>query len=288
MNRWKQMWTMVWLLIALTAITRADIGDEHLVMGNPSDATADPQNRTNYLMRKVEYVLSYNKHTACPNWVSWHLNEGWIGSADRANDFRPDTSLPNGWLQVKPSDYNNSGFDRGHMCNSKDRTKDATSNSDTFLMTNMVPQSPRNNEQTWEALESYCRVLAVSNELYITCGPAGQGGEGQIGKSKTSAKLVKKKVLEADRNDGTSGTVTVPASTWKVIMVLPGGQVSPTEVTSSTTTIAVIIPNTQEISTDWKQYVASVDDVEHLTGYHFFSNVDPTVAKKIKTEVYHQ
>ena len=266
-------------LVAFATITYGAIGDEHLVMGNPSNATANPQNMNNYLMRKTEYVLSYNKSTACPNWVSWHLNMSWIGTADRENDFRPDESLPNGWSRVNPTDYNNAGFDRGHMCNSKDRTKDATSNSHTFYMSNMVPQSPANNEVTWKALEDYCRVLATNHEVYIVCGPHGKGGEGYLKKQK---KIVNRTQLEADRSDGTAGTINVPAETWKVIIALPPGKTSPHNVTTSTTTIAVIMPNNQSLSSNWKQYITSVDDVEHLTGYHFFTAVEPHTAAEIK------
>ena len=267
----------VWLLVSLTPTTRGtETGDEHLVMGNPSSATTDINNTTNYLMRKIEYVLSYNKDTACPNWVSWHLNASWLGSTDRLNNFRPDSDLPNGWLRVKPNDYSGTGFDQGHMCNSKDRSKDKPSNSATFLMTNMVPQSPRNNEVTWKGLEAFCQTLAKDHELYIVCGPAGRGGEGYIKKTK---KLVNANELEADRNDGTSETINVPAETWKVVMVLPAGKESPHDVSADTTTIAVIMPNNQTIDTDWKAYTKTVNDVETLTGYHFFTTVDPQVAK---------
>jgi endonuclease G len=67
----------------------------------------------------------------------------------------------------------------------------------------------------------------------------------------------------------------VPSQTWKVVIVIPaaaGDDVA--RVTNSTRTIAVIMPNTQGIRTvDWKTYRVSVDQVEALTGFDFFSNV---------------
>ena len=174
---------IAWLLLGVASVLAAEVGDEHLVMGIPSQATVDPKNENDYLMRKLEYVLSFNRGTACPNWVCWHLNAKWIGSTSRQDDFRPDPELPSGWLHVLPKDYSGTGFDKGHMCDSKDRSCDAKTNSATFLMTNMVPQSPKNNEHTWEGLESFCRKLAKNHELYIVCGPAGQGGEGKNGAS---------------------------------------------------------------------------------------------------------
>ena len=268
------------LFISLSVGLRAEVGDENLVMGNPSHATSDASNTTNYLMRKAEYVLSYNASTASPNWVSWHLNASWIGDSDRQDDFRSDTSLPAGWFRVAPKDYTKTGFDKGHMCNSKDRTASTNANSTTFLMTNMIPQSPRNNEQTWKNLEDFCRKLALSsnsNELYIICGPAGKGGVGGRGKRETIA---------AHRQDGIDGAITVPASTWKVVLVLPHNKCHPDDVTTNSTTIAVCVPNTQSVTPDWTAYVTTVSDIETQTGFTFFGTIDPTVASVIKNQRY--
>jgi endonuclease G len=71
--------------------------------------------------------------------VSWHLSSSWLGSAARQNDFRADTTLPSGWYQVQATDYSGSGFDRGHMCPSADRTITVTDNSATSWMTNGLP-----------------------------------------------------------------------------------------------------------------------------------------------------
>src|SRR5689334_4771505 len=70
---------------------------EHLTLGNPSGATADVAQPTNYLMLKPQYALSYHRDRGIPNWVSWHLSNDWRGSAARQDDFRPDDTLPTGW-----------------------------------------------------------------------------------------------------------------------------------------------------------------------------------------------
>ena len=76
---------------------------------------------------------------------------------------------------------------------------------------------------------------------------------------------------------------------WKVIIVLPAGTNDVARVTTSTRTIAVIMPNTQGIRTaDWKTYRVSVDQVETLTGYNFFSNVPATIQNVIESVVDNQ
>ncbi|MDQ1524573.1 MAG: trimeric autotransporter adhesin, partial [Pyrinomonadaceae bacterium] len=77
----------------------------HLTMGNPSNATEDVNQPTNYLMIKEAYALSYHRDRGIPNWTSWHLDSTWLGSAPRQNDFRNDPSLPSGWYQVQGTDY---------------------------------------------------------------------------------------------------------------------------------------------------------------------------------------
>jgi len=73
-------------------------------------------------MQKSQYTLSYNCSKGTANWVSWHLSAAWMGPTARQDDFRADNTLPTGWYRVTPTNYVNSGFDKGHMCDSEDRT----------------------------------------------------------------------------------------------------------------------------------------------------------------------
>jgi len=234
----------------------------HLTMGNPSNAVTDINQPTNYLMEESQYVLSYHRDNGTPNWVSWHLNTSWLGSTPRQDDFRPDTTLPAGWYRVLATDYSGSGYDRGHMCPSGDRTNSVATNSATFLMTNMIPQAPTNNQQTWANLESYSRTLAnAGNELYIISG--GQGISGYVA----------------------GGKVAIPTTTWKVIMVLPSGTNDVSRVTTATRLIAVSVPNNNSVVSDWKQYRVSVDTIESMTGYNFFSNVSDAIENTIEATI---
>jgi len=242
---------------------------ENLAMGNPSGAIADSYYYRNYLITKTQYAMSYNRDRGTPNWVSWHLNSTWLGTAPRQDDFRADV-LPTGWYRVTSSDYTNSGFDRGHNCPSADRTYNITDNSATFLMTNIVPQAPTNNQQTWGNLENYCRTLvSQGNECYVIMGSYGTGGTGSAGTKNTIA----------------AGKITVPNRIWKVILVLPQGTSDLSRVTSSTRVIAVNTPNSNTISTSWGSYRTSVDAIEQATGYNILSNVSSSVQSIIEAKI---
>lgn len=145
------------------------------LLGLPSSATSF--NANDYLISRPQYVLSYNRSKAIPNWASWQLNQTWLGSRPRI-PFEPDQTLPSSWEKVSPNDYTGSGFDRGHVVPAADRNKTADDSRAVFLMTNIFPQAPDNNQGPWAQLESYCRdLVAQGKELYIVAGGRRRGGE---------------------------------------------------------------------------------------------------------------
>ena len=83
----------------------ARLATENLLMGNPSGAVTSTASPTNYLMQKTCYSLSYNRDRGTPNWVSWHLDPTWLGSAQRCDCFAADATLPSGWYRVGSSSY---------------------------------------------------------------------------------------------------------------------------------------------------------------------------------------
>ena len=85
--------------------------------------------------------------------------------AERLNDFHADTRLPKN-KQVSPSLYSNTGFDKGHMVPAGDAV-DAATMSETFLMTNMTPQKPTLNRESWRMLEESVRKVAAEAKAPI-------------------------------------------------------------------------------------------------------------------------
>ncbi len=256
---------IVWVCLLLSSCTlleTAVTGQEspHLLLGKPSNATVF--NAKDYLLIRPQYVLSYNRDKGIANWASWQLNQNWLGDLPRL-PFEPDPALPQGWYQVQPNDYTNSGFDRGHLVPAADRDQTIADSKAVFLMTNVLPQSPDNNRGPWERLESYCRELVRSGkELYITTGGAGKAGSIAQGK------------------------VMVPAQIWKIVVVLERPGLPIGSITEKTPVIAVLMPNEQGIKTNsWQSYRISVDEIEQLTGYDFLSTLDPGLQAVLEAKV---
>jgi endonuclease G, mitochondrial len=244
--------------------TRAQTTSLHLTLGNPTNATSDTSQETNYLIERPQYALAYIRADGIPRWVAWRLVASDIGPAPRCNCFSADQSLPAGWNRVVTGDYTNSGYDRGHMTASEDRTATDADNEATFLMTNVIPQSPQNNRGPWARLEDTGRTIAqAGNEVYIVSGPVGTLG-----------------TLAA-------GTLRIPAATWKGMLVLPDGQDDPARVTTATRVIAIRISNDKadtsvQQSDPWETYRTTIDALEAEAGVDLFSAVPAAIQRVIE------
>jgi endonuclease G, mitochondrial len=247
------------------------IGDnDNMLFGNPSNAAPITDSANNYLMRKLYYAVSYSRDRGKPNWVSWHLYSPDLGTTPRQDDFRADFTLPAGWYQVNETSYSGSGFDRGHNCPSADRTSSVPANSATFLMTNMIPQAPVNNQQTWAGLEdSLRRLVNFGFEVYIIMGNYGVGGTGSNGPANTI----------------NGGHVTVPSNIWKVAVIIPNGNNDTTRVDANTRIISVNVPNLNTVSPNWKLYRTSIDAIEAATGYDILSRLPASLQAVIEAKV---
>ncbi|TAF63594.1 MAG: DNA/RNA non-specific endonuclease [Cytophagales bacterium] len=260
-------WFCVFFAQAQNNTQKEPIENTALYWGNPSKA--DSLQKDNFLMKKKQYTLSYNTAFATANWVAWHLDSTDLGTTERQDNFRPDTTLPKGWLRVTTSYYKNSGFDRGHLCPSADRTQSPADNQQTFLMTNIVPQAPNNNQRVWKYLEDHCRDIAKKGyELYIIAGRWGEGGEGKNGNFKR---------IYNDK-------ISVPAHLWKVIICLPIGEKDITRIDENTIIIAISIPNIQTLHDQWEDYCLTIDELEELTGYDFFETLPDALEKILEAK----
>lgn len=119
-------------------------------------------------------------------------------------------------------------------------------------MTNFMPQLSANNQGPWEEFEQYLRSLAnQGQEIYIFSG--GHGNAGTIAQ----------------------GQIVVPQVTWKVVLIMPNGTNDLQRVNKGTRAFGIIVPNQPplNINTPWRNFRVTVNAVENLTGYDFFSAI---------------
>lgn len=234
---------------------------KHVALGIPTDSDSSDD----FIIKRPQYVLSYNADKNIANWVSWNLNKSWYGKVKRwKGSFFKDPMLPKDVYKVKHSDYTNSGYDRGHMVRSEERTKTVTDNKSTFYLTNVLPQTADLNQRLWLDLEYYCQSLCVDSlkELYVMAGGV------------------------FHRDERLNGVVSVPDSCFKIIVVLNKGD-GLCDVNSTTEVIAVMMPNKDGLTDfDWKHYTTSIKRIEQSTGYDFLNKVDEDIQKVIESQEY--
>lgn len=247
--------------------------NSNLLFGNPSGAVATIASMDNYLIDQGYYVESYNATKGEPNWVSWHLDSSNLGPTDRSNNFAAFSGLPANWFAAQSNSYNfaQTGFERGHNCPSADRTSSTNANSSTFLMTNMIPQAPQNNENTWANLENYIRLQVASGyEAYIIMGSYGSGGLGSVGTTTISTIA--------------NGHINVPSNIWKVAVLIPVGNGDINRVSATTRVIAVNTPNLKSVNSDWTKYITTVRTIESATGYNLLSALPQSIQDVIESQ----
>lgn len=230
----------------------------HTALGLPDSSAVGALDR--WLLVKPQFVVSYDTIRKTPRWVSWRLDTSWLGTATRATSFRRDAQLPITAGQARDEDFRNSGFERGHLCPSADRTNTDPDNDATFVFTNVVPQTRASNGGTWATLEDEARDQArLGKTVFLVAGPVFGVTSQFVGAG-----------------------VPVPTATFKVAVIVDGPVAS---VTSATRVIGVLVPNTTSVSGSWRAFRVSVRSIEQATGFDFLSDVPRAVQDVVETRV---
>lgn len=250
---------------ARAGVAGAPIYRNHLEFGVPTDG--DPSD--DVILRKPQYVVSYNPQRRVANWVAWNLNRTHYGAAPRSNVFLADPALPARLRPAVSSDYSGSGYNRGHLVRSDERTATAEDNAATFLLTNIVPQRADLNTGPWLRLEDYVRRLALRDgrELYLLAGGI---------------------FPREPRTLAARGKVAIPDSVWKIVVVLPpgAGLREAAATPGALRVLAVNMPNVNGIARrSWRDYLTSVDAIERSTGYDFLAALPDSLERVVEARV---
>lgn len=197
------------------------------------------------------YTLSYNTQYKQADWVAYTLDIEELNTkaTGRTDDFREDPKVNGAHL----IDYKNSGYDRGHLCPSADRTSSVELCSETYLLSNMSPQIHRFNAGLWLKAEDATRDAArMYEKIYIATGPVFTNDMDTI---------------------GSCCQIAVPKSFYKVILAFDSA--------GNAHAIALVCPQEYEKG-NLSLYVTTVDAVEELTGLDFFYNLEDSIENVVE------
>ena len=197
-----------------------------------------PSGKVGQVVKRKQFAYQHSNECKTSIWVSYEVSrESLVKNFERTEDFRKDPLILG--MQATLKDYEHSGYDRGHLARAALFTSDRSDMSNTFLLSNIIPQNPYNNRHgSWRKIErlEYQNILE-RGKLYIISGPIYENNPKRIGPSK----------------------VCVPTYVFKVIYDLDNKREA----------IGFIVPNNIE-SKQINPLVFTVDEVEKITGLDFF------------------
>ena len=235
-----------------TQQTQTEVQAETAINAVNLEIPAKLKDRSEKILKRSNYTVSYNRNWNLPNWVAWELNKSETrGKNNRTEEFASDPDLPKA-NQVESWDYAGSGYDRGHMCPAGDNHFDAKAMNESFYMSNVCPQNHELNSGKWNDLEIACRRWANRyGEVYIVCGP-----------------IVDKK---KGKRIGKEHEVIVPEQFFKVILI------------TSTTPVRAIGYIFENNGSDRPYKTYTVDEIEKKTGMDFFPNLPDNIENVVES-----
>ena len=227
------------------------------------------------------YSVCYDVDRHISHWVAYPIFKKVYETPvlSRVNDFNYD---PNDQLPVIPTrdqqyigtggngrGYGAWGYDRGHMLPQASRYNNYEPNRMTYYGTNMMPQNSTLNQNIWASLEGKVRDwggLQTYDTLYVVTGAAFK-----------STKTI----------DNANGPIAVPSHCWKVLLRQRGNQnrqISQFKADELKAIGFVFTNDDAGAATSIESAVRSVKEIEELTGFKFFRNLDPAVADAVKSQ----
>ena len=239
----KQILTVI--LLAFASIVSANPIDDkcpqHVWQGAPKLKDGNNQ----YLCR-IGYAVNYNYNTKVAYYAVEHIVQAnLVKNAPRKDDFREDPEVPAQHRQTL-ADYTGMGYDRGHVAPAADMTFNAQAMSESFYLTNMMPQVPGNNRGIWKYLEENVRYWAqVKGEVYVITGALFEG----------NVKMMNK--------------VAIPSHVYKIVIDPKTGK-----------QIAYLFTNEKLDPKLIDNYAVSVASIEQRTGINFSPTLTNNSAEK--------
>jgi len=195
------------------------------------------------LIKHNYYTLSYISDYQNPEWAAYELRGAWLNlpNSEKRQAFKSD---PASEAEANSSDYNYSGYDRGHLVPAHDMNFNKEAMMESFYMTNISPQVPDFNRGVWKSLESKVRRWAITEKrLFIITGTL-------FGDKHGTARVTKKGPY-------------IPQGFYKIVLDYdsPG-----------TKGIAFMFKN-QATNEPLESFVTTIDEIEAKTGLDFFPNL---------------
>jgi endonuclease G len=211
------------------------------------------------IFRNHGFMVGYSELRGNPLWVIYTLSK----ESENAPHLARPQRFSLDWrslTRIGHEDYNNSGYDRGHMApnHAISVLYGRSGQLDSFLMTNVTPQKPNLNQKLWQRLEEIelDRFAQRFGKVWVVTGPLFDQGVERL---------------------PSSFRVEIPDAFYKIYAVpQPSGLPK---------TLAFIIPQQVKGNEPLSRFVSTVDEVEKRSGFDFFWSLNDALERKVESSV---
>ena len=243
--------TSLFLVLAASAALANPIDDncpQHVIWGAPQIA----KEGNNQYICHLGYGINYNFKTKVAYFVVDHIKASDLEKvAKRKDDFRMDPKVDDN-KEATLQDYAGSGYDRGHIAPAANFSSSEEEMSESFFLTNMMPQVPNNNRGIWKKTEGMARDFATKyGEVYVISGTIYEGEPVVMGNG-----------------------VLVPSHIYKII-------IDP----KNKRAMAFLFPNTKLRVRDLPDFIVTIKEIEKRSGVNFSPLIPDASMEEVKANI---
>ena len=208
-------------------------------------------------LENQSFILGYSNDKKASLWSMYKLYSDLVSiSRERSDDFREDEriSYEN---RAKLSDYSGSGYDRGHLVPNASIDHTESSQSESFLLSNISPMKPDFNRNEWSQVESWIRECAESKS------------------EKNPLLVITGSIYRSYLSDVIGDGVPVPYAFYKIVVHIDSD--------SYLRAFAIRAPQSYFDYYFAGLYIETIDDIESSTGIDFFSTLPDSLEDKLES-----
>jgi DNA/RNA endonuclease G (NUC1) len=243
--------------LRLNARDRQESIRTHLPWGVPRETGPVTNER---LLVQRDYVIRYDGDLRVPLWAAERLEAARLGRVQREDCFRADPRLPAADAST-PADYREPIYDQGHIAPFANQSTSAIAGHNSFIMSNMAPQTCQFNRGIWQILEGITRLWAQEHgSIHVLSGSVfDRDGDNARDPDDASPRM---------RSNSGAARVAVPSHFYKIIAVAraPG----------EFETLSILMPH-NEANPDGaaalrylEEHVTNVAAIERVAGFRLF------------------
>lgn len=216
------------------------------------------------ILVNIGYAVGYSEDLKNPLWAVYRLGnkktdsvQEWERPWNFVVDIRTDS-------KVTHEDYESSGYDRGHMVPNAAILEQygQMAQLETFLISNVCPQTPGLNRGIWETLEAKIKDEISQDDttnkqvhgVYVITGP----------------------IFKKNPPDKLNSGIAIPDEFYTIISFQKG-------YLSTMKAVSFIFPQVLQ-GNNFMDYVTTIDEIERVTGLEFFPELSVAKQKNLESK----